>query len=253
MRRSFVKHQRFNRHELNRDGTVYSYRDQERGIPFRASPRDAIGRLSVNRYFSRSPLRLSDGLWSVYSLMNITSDNKIHIIGSGYHSVLRCGTGNDIGILNVSGAEVTIEGVRFVRDSTSATADVGVLLNLRGNRATIRNCWFDAGNAQTAFSGTLADKVTIESCIFEGGAGDIIYLKDSDDAMVKNNRFVPSAGRTQNVINLDSTDVAVAAERCNDCVVVGNHVGGVYDIRYNVSGAHAVVGNNTSANLVAYV
>lgn len=253
MRRTFIKHQRINRHELNRNGVVYGYRDQESGVPFKASPRDSIGKLAVNRYFSRSPLYLSAGLWSVYSPMRVTSDNKIHIIGEGYHTVLRCGTENATGILNVTGEEVTIEGVRFVRDSTSTTVDRGVLLSISSDRITIRNCWFDAGNALTAISGTLVDKVTIESCIFEGGAGDIIYLKDSDDAMVKNNRFVPAAGRTQNVINLDSTNVAVAAERCNDCVVVGNHVGGVYDIRYNASGAHAVVGNNTSANLVAYV
>ena len=252
MRRPFVKHQRFNRHEINNDGTVYGYRDQERGIPFRASPRDDIAKLAVNRHFSRSPLYLSDGLWSVYSPMNITSNNNIHIIGTGYHTVLRCGVDNASGALDITGNDVTIEGVRFVRDSTSPTPDRGVLMTLRGSRVTIRNCWFDASNALTAISGTLTDKVTIESCIFEGGAGDIIYLKDSDDAMVKNNRFVPAAGRTQNVVFLDSTDTGVVAERCNDCVVVGNHVGGVYDIRYNTTGAHAVIGNNTSANLVTY-
>lgn len=239
-------------HQVNRDGIAYTFGDLKNSIPFTATPRDELTKLQTRGYFTEAPLLLSAGAWTAHSPIEITSSTSIHMIGSGFHTSIRCGARNSAGAMLLSGSGITIENMRFVRDSNSGVPDAGFLLLLRASSITIRNCWFDGRNALNAIHGTLSDKTTIESCIFSGGAGDIIYLRDSDDAMIKNNRFIPAGGWTNNAINLDSTNTAVAAERCNDCVVVGNHVGGPHRIRYNTSGAHAVASNNTAAVIVNY-
>jgi hypothetical protein len=240
-------------HDLSRDNLVYQFEDLVNTLPHRLTPRDDLSYQESKAYFADSQMILSAGEWTVHSVMDIDSNNGIYITGSGYHTILNCGTRNTTGIMVVNGNDVVIENIKFSRTTDSAIPDVGSLLHVRGQRVVIRNCWFDASNALNAITAAVADNLTIESCVFDGGRGDIIYLLDSDNLVVSNNRITPAAGWGLNAINFASTAVGVPAQRCNEGIILGNHVGGVYDIRYNALGTHRVTGNNFNANLVAYV
>lgn len=239
-------------HDLSRDNLVYQFEDLVNTLPHRLTPRDDLSYQESKAYFADSQMILSAGEWTVHSAMDIDSNNGIYITGSGYHTILNCGTRNTAGIMVVNGNDVVIENIKFSRTTDSAIPDVGSLLHVTGQRVVIRNCWFDASNALNAITAAVADNLTIESCVFDGGAGDIVYVLDSDNTMVKNNRITPAGGWALNTVNLASTNTAVVAQRCNDGIVVGNHVGSAMRIRHNTTGAHMVAGNNTSAVLVAY-
>ena len=231
---------------------VYQFEDLVNTLPHRLTPYDDLSYQESKAYFSQSQMILSAGEWTVHSAMAMDSNNGIYITGSGYHTILKCGPDNREGIMVVNGDDVVIENVKFSRTTDSRVPDVGSLLHVTGERVVIRNCWFDASNALNAITANVADNLTIESCVFAGGAGDIVYVLDSDNTMVKNNRITPAGGWALNTINLASTNTAVAAQRCNDGIVVGNHVGSGMRIRHNTTGAHMLAGNNTSAILVAY-
>lgn len=239
-------------HDLSRDNLVYQFEDLVNTLPHRLTPRDDLSYQESKAYFADSQMILSAGEWTVHSAMDIDSNNGIYITGSGYHTILNCGTRNTAGIMVVNGNDVVIENIKFSRTTDSTIPDVGSLLHVTGQRVVIRNCWFDASNALNAITAAVADNLTIESCVFDGGAGDIVYVLDSDNTMVKNNRITPAGGWALNTVNLASTNTAVVAQRCNDGIVVGNHVGSAMRIRHNTTGAHMVAGNNTSAVLVAY-
>ena len=231
---------------------VYQFEDLVNTLPQRLTPYNDLSYQESKAYFSQSQMILSAGEWTVHSAMVMDSDNGIYITGSGYHTILKCGPNNTAGVMVVNGDDVVIENVKFSRTTDSRVPNVGSLLHVTGERVVIRNCWFDASNALNAITATVADNLTIESCVIDGGAGDIVYVLDSDNTMVKNNRITPAGGWALNTIHLASTNTAVVAQRCNDGIVVGNHVGGAFRIRYNTSGAHMVAGNNTSMIPAAY-
>lgn len=236
---------------MSRENLVYHFEDLVNTLPHRLTPRDDLSYQESKVYFSESQMILSPGEWTIHSAMTMDSDNGIYITGSGYHTILKCGPNNTAGAMVVNGDDVVIENVKFSRTTDSTAPAVGNLLSITGQRVTIRNCWFDGSNAQISISANLADDLIVESCVFDGGWGTAIYLKDCDTAMIKNNRVYP--GHLARAIFLDCTDKAVPIQRCNDAVIVANHVGSTMIIEYNVSGAHMVAGNNNSANLVAYV
>jgi hypothetical protein len=246
-------HRKKQGHSLSGENLVYHFEDLVNTLPHRLTPRDDLSYQESKVYFSESQMILSPGEWTIHSAMTMDSDNGIYITGSGYHTILKCGPKNREGVMVVNGDDVVIENVKFSRTTDSIVPDLGSLLHVTGERVVIRNCWFDASNALNAITANVADNLTIESCVFDGGAGDIVYVLDSDNTMVKNNRITPAGGWALNTIHLASTNTAVVAQRCNDGIVVGNHVGGAFRIRYNTSGAHMVAGNNTSAVLVGYV
>jgi len=237
---------------INEGNMVYQFEDLVNTLPHRLTPYDDLSYQESKAYFSRSQMILSAGEWTVHSAMVMDSDNGIYITGSGYHTVLKCGPNNSTGVMVVNGDDVVIENIKFSRTTDSVTPDVGALLHVTGERVVIRNCWFDASNALNAITASVADNLTVESCVIDGGAGDIVYVLDSDNTMVKENRMIPAAGWGANAIFLASTNTAVVAQRCNDGIIVGNHVGSGSRIRHNNTGAHMLAGNNTSAILVGY-
>ena len=234
---------------------VYQFEDLVNTLPQRLTPYNDLSYQESKAYFSQSQMILSAGEWTVHSAMVMDSDNGIYITGSGYHTILKCGPNNTAGVMVVNGDDVVIENIKFSRTTDSSVPNVGSLLHVTGERVVIRNCWFDASNALNAITATVADNLTIESCVIDGGAGDIVYVLDSDNTMVKENRIVPVAGWDSvayNAIFLASTNTGVVAQRCNDGIIVGNHVGSGSRIRHNNTGAHMLAGNNTSAILVGY-
>jgi hypothetical protein len=218
----------------------------EKKFRWRLNAREDFAAWSSHPHFAESPVLLDVGQWSIHNNITISKSN-IHISGFGYHTVIKAGTTNADGILTISGDNVIIENVRFWKEN----ALDALMLHITGNSVTIRNCWFD-GNANTnCILANVADKLTVDSCYFNGGTRDIIYVLDSDESVISNNRVVPPAGFGGIAIHLASTNTAVAADRCNDAIVSNNHVG-AHVIRYNNTGLHVIADNNNTATTTGY-
>ena len=110
MRRPLRSNIRKPRHEVTQENIAFQFESLANEVPLRLTPRDDISKMGVKAYFSQSPMLLSPGMWSVYGLMGITSNNNIHIIGSGYHTIFRCGVRNTDGVLSITGNDVVIDG-----------------------------------------------------------------------------------------------------------------------------------------------
>tara|TARA_R100000808_G_scaffold22139_1_gene48039 strand:+ start:154 stop:903 length:750 start_codon:yes stop_codon:yes gene_type:complete len=228
---------------------VQAYQNTSTNYPYHLGPSDSPEGWQFKTAFAESPMRLSAGTWHVNRTMTLKRDN-LQIIGSGYHTVMQVNSSKanvSSGIFAITGDNVLIEGVRF-EGGVAGTS--GLISASRAINLTIRNCWFTSSGATNLFYGNHADTLTIENCVFTQtkASSDAVYILDSDDVMVKNNRVTA----TRNHINLDSTNTAVAADRCDQGVVVANHVGVSGVIRYNTSGNHRVLANNASATLTAY-
>jgi hypothetical protein len=213
----------------------------ERGRRRVFTPKDQVDTWISHPHFREAPILLDYGRWDVHSPLLMSADNT-HLIGSGYHSVIRMGSANQTFAMNISGNGVVIENVRFVRD----IAPTVYLLQITGEDVTIRNCWFESSGASGCILANVADRLTIDSCIVSGGARDMIYVLDSDESVITDNRLIPPAGYGAFAINLDSTNTAVAAQRCNDAIVANNHIG-AHAIRYNNTGVHLIADNNNTA------
>jgi hypothetical protein len=241
---------RQNAFEYIGEAGVQSYQDPSSIYPYHLDPSNSLEGWQFKGAYLSAPMRLSPGTWHVRSTLTIKKDN-LQIIGSGYHTVLQVSSSPfsvATGILAITGDNVLIEGVRFEGGSASM---LGMIAASTVDSLTIRNCWFSSSGATNSLWFHHADKLTIENCVFSQtkASSDGMYILDSDDVMVKNNRVTA----TRNSINLDSTDVAVAAQRCNEGIAVANHVGVSGVIRYNASGSHRVLANNVNATLTAYV
>ena len=228
---------------------VQAYQSTSTNYPYHLGPSESPEGWQFKAAFSQSPMRLSAGTWHVNKTMTLKQDN-LQIIGSGYNTVFQVNSSKaDVssGIFVISGDNILIEGVRFEGGAAGAR---GLISALSVSNLTIRNCWFTSSGATSLFYGDHADTLTIEDCVFTQtkATSDAVYILDSDDVIVKSNRVAA----TRNHINLDSTNTGVAADRCDQGVVVANHVGVSGIIRYNTSGNHRVLANNASATLTAY-
>ena len=228
---------------------VQSYPNPSGIYPYHLGPSDSLEGWQFKASYFDSPMRLSEGTWHVRSTMEIKRSN-LHIVGSGYHTVFQAiPTNSSIsdGLLKISGNNVIIEGVRF--DDGGIVMD-GLITGSSVTSLTLRGCWFDASVSTYLTKMTLADSLVIEKCVgtHTGGSGAGLYALDSDDVMIQNNRVTS----VRNGVNLDSTNTAVAAQRCNEGIVVGNHVGASGIIRYNSGGSHRVLANNVNATLTTY-
>ena len=201
---------------------VQAYQSTSTNYPYHLGPSESPEGWQFKAAFSESPMRLSAGTWHVNKSMILKQDN-LQVIGSGYNTVFQVNSSKaDVssGIFAIIGDNILIEGVRFEGGAAGAR---GLVSAISASSVTIRNCWFTSSS-------------------------DAVYILDSDDVMVKSNRVAA----TRNHINLDSTNTGVAADRCDQGVVVANHVGVSGVIRYNTSGNHRVLANNASATLTAY-
>jgi hypothetical protein len=253
------------RRETVLDQSVYVYPDLQRQADFRLTPRENPQKWQNHVHYSYGPMLLSPGQWTIQSQLEISNDN-LHMKGVGYWTSLAIGGQNTTGTLLISGDNVIIENIRFTREtvlptrersgrSGTATSLVtgGNYIDVRGSNVTIRNCWIDCTNGAVGVYARIADKLTIENCIVDGGSGDMFYLLDCDDAIIENNRMNQPGGYSGNVINLDSTGTGAADTRCNFAIVAGNHVGASGVIRYNnATGSHQVAANNANATLTTY-
>ena len=215
----------------------------ERKIIDFVTPTQSVGLWAAHGHYKQLPLALSPGSWNLHE-RDIVSADSIHIVGSGFQTGLIMSPVNTTGCLSVSGSSVVIENLRF-------QGSTGTLLNVSGSSVTIRNCWFEGSGDANCVTVT-SNYFTLESCTIVGGSANMVVVANSDNAIINNNRFYPPAGFGSYGIFLSSTDPAVAANRCDYCVIVGNHMGSAsVDIRYNATGNHVVTGN--VGNSVAYV
>ena len=208
------------------------------------------GRWSKLPYFQEATLELDFGVWSVSETIDVSTDS-VKIFGSGGHSVLEASASDPGTVMNISADAVILSGIKF--RNTSALS--GSLLNITGQFVYISNCVFEGFGRMNCINANLADNLTIKDCFFLSGDLNAVYILDSDNSVVNDNRmmFPPTfvGPVTDNAVFLASTNTAVAAQRCNDAIVANNHIG-TEVIRYNTTGAHQITGNNAASTATAY-
>jgi hypothetical protein len=217
----------------------------EGAIPAVVGPSQSPQKVLSHPHFREAGLHLRPGTWHVNQGGFSTSNTYEHVVGSGYHTNI-ASNGGASSLWSITHDGALLENIRF----TSATLAVTIV---GADDVTIRNCWFEGTDMLYHILATNADRLRIEGCLFEGGSDSGVKLTDSDDAIIVNNRILDvNRSASAYAINLNSTVDGAADTRCNDCIVVGNHVTSSGSIRYNTTGSHAVTGNNTGATLDTY-
>lgn len=228
-------------------GVVYPYPSDARDYPFHLTPNYQPDRWQHKARYGNAPMYLAAGEWTVHGQMTL-SVASLKMTGQGYYTKFKASKSNTAGIFKITANAVGIKNVQFDMNGQSGKA-----IEIADSVASviIQNCIFtNLTNAYGIF-GDNADRVTIDNCYFVGGANDVIYVLDSNEVMIRNNRIIPGSGVE---INLDSTTPGTVGAQSNFGIVLGNHVG-AGSIRYNTtatSGNHQISGNNANATLVTY-
>ena len=228
-------------------GVVYPYPSDARDYPFHLTPIYQPDKWQHKAHYGNAPMLLSSGEWTVHGRMTL-SKSFLKMAGEGYYTVMKASSSNTAGIFHITGNAVSIKNIQFDMNGQSGKA-----IEIADSVASvsIQNCAFlNLTNAYGIF-GDNADRLTVENCYFAGGANDVIYVLDSNEVVVRNNRIIPGSGVE---INLDSTTAGTVGDQSNFGIVLGNHVG-AGSIRYNTtatSGNHQISGNNANATLVTY-
>jgi hypothetical protein len=234
--------------EFTHSDLVFKYQDMANNSPTRLTPVDQIDKWQTKAHFREAPMLLSPGEWTVHKTLALTKPS-LKITGAGYHTVFKASKVNTSGILSIAGEGTRISGIRFLMDTYGGGKVVEVLDNANG--VTISNCAFFCTQAAYGVYANLASNLTIENCYFTSGTNDVIYVLDSNNVVIRNNRIIPGSGVE---INLASTTAGTVGDQSNFGIVLGNHVG-AGSIRYNTtatSGNHQISGNNANATLVTY-
>ena len=228
-------------------GVVYPYPSDARDYPFHLTPIYQPDKWQHKARYGNAPMFLSSGEWTVHGRMTLSKES-LKMTGEGYHTVFKASSSNSEGIFHITANAVGIKNVQF-----NMNGRPGKAIEIADSVASvsIQNCVFVGLTNAYGIFGDNADRVTIENCYFAGGANDVIYVLDSNEVAIRNNRIIPGSGVE---INLASTTAGTVSQQSNFGIVSGNHVG-VGSIRYNTtatSGNHQISGNNANATLVTY-
>jgi len=236
----------------NSDDVPARVNDIEQRFDYKFMPWQQWDRWINHPAFASRPMRLGPGEWHVADTLVIDTPG-VTVIGDPASSIMKSTSSSDI--LTISADNVAIIGVQFVLDEPPIS---GAALNITGNDVIISNCFFNGRGVSKVINTNISDRLKIEHCYILGGTGDIIYVLDSDDVMIMNNRIINDRGGE--AINLASTVKGAVATRCNHALVSGNHIGPTR-ISYNDNGSnnvgdpavtnHAML-NNHAATFNAY-